>query len=137
VLALVSAELDLDPASPLFTGDERTLVITTEASPERIRLRLADVADVIVTGDTEVDLGDARKELETRGLQRVLCEGGPSLLGAVTAAGCLDELCLTVAPVIVGGDAARIVAGPSADAGLRLAHVLEEDGFLFTSYVVG
>ena len=138
VLALVSRTLDLDPASRLFDGDERTVVITTSSSDERLRMRLAEVSDVILAGETEVDVRLARHELGTRGLLRVLCEGGPSLLAAVASAGCLDELCLTVAPVLAGGDGPRVLDGPASGlGGLSIAHLLEEDGFLFTRYVVG
>ncbi len=137
VLALVSRSLDLDRGSSLFQGDERTLVITVEQADERARAELATVADVVVAGRNEVDVAAAMTELESRGLRRVLCEGGPTLLSAVAAAGCLDELCLTVSPVLVGGDAPRVVDGLRLDRGLDLRHVLEHDGVLFTRYAVG
>lgn len=138
VLALVSQSLDLEPSSALFDGDERTLVITTLSSDERLRKRLAEVADVVLAGDTEVDVPAVLQELKIRGLTRVLCEGGPSLLAAVASAGCLDELCLTVAPTVVGGDGPRVLDGDVGRAPqVSLAHLLEEDGFLFTRYVVG
>ena len=63
----------------------------------------------------------------------MLAEGGPSLNDQLAAAGLLDELCLTVSPMLVGGDAKRILSGTSPNAPRRmgLCSVCEEDGFLF------
>jgi riboflavin biosynthesis pyrimidine reductase len=66
----------------------------------------------------------------------VLAEGGPTLNGELAVAGLIDELCLTVAPVLVGGQAKRVLSGPLVTAPpMELVHVLEEDGFLFLRYV--
>jgi riboflavin biosynthesis pyrimidine reductase len=65
----------------------------------------------------------------------VLCEGGPTLLADVAAAGRLDELCLTIAPRLVGGEARRILSGSPTDDSLVLAHLLEDEDTLFTRYV--
>lgn len=142
VMALVSARLDLDPAGPLFTTPSaRTLVLTCEASPRERRAVLSRTADVVVVGDERVDVAAAVEALVGRGLSRVSCEGGPTLLAQVVAAGLLDELCLTTAPRLVGGEAPRVLDGPaSAPPGgmpVRLAHLLEDDGFLFARYVRG
>ncbi len=138
VLALVSGSLDLDPASELFTGVERTVVLTSAAADESAQARLAEVADVIVTGERHVDISAAVDALVGLGLPRILCEGGPRLLAGVAQAGRLDELCLTTAPRLVGGDGPRIVDGLrlGAIAELELAHLLEEDGNLFARYLV-
>ena len=110
VLALVSGRLDLDPASELFHGGgERTVVVTSAAADPSARARLAEVADVLVAGDEQVDLPVALDELAQRGLGRLLCEGGPTLLADLAASGRLDELCLTVAPQLVAGDGPRIL----------------------------
>ncbi len=72
--------------------------------------------------------------LAERGLAQILCEGGPHLLGSLTAADLVDELCLTVSPLLAGPGARRITDGlASADAHpLSLLHVLSsDDGFLF------
>ena len=138
VLALVSGRLDLDAASQLFHGGaERTVVITPGGTDPAARDRLAAVADVVVVGDDAVDLAAALDTLTERGLGRVLCEGGPSLLAAVAAAGRLNELCLTLAPQLVGGDGPRVVNGRELGVSLSLAHLLEQDSVLLTRYVVG
>lgn len=139
-LAVVSARLDLDPDGPLFATSTAapTLLITCASAPADRRGALADRgAEVIVAGDRRVDLPEALDVLAARGLGRILCEGGPSLISQIAAAGRLDELCLTISPQLLGGDAARILSGAALTAPLRLrlAGLLEEDGFLFTRYV--
>ena len=75
--------------------------------------------------------------LRARGLRRILCEGGPSLFAGIAGAGLLDELCLTVSPLLAGPGPGRIVAGPEhAPVPLTLTTLLEEDGALFHRYVV-
>lgn len=138
-IALVSRKLDLDFGTPLFTDappDARTIVITCAGSPDEQRAAAARVADVIVAGDVAVDLAEALAALRDRGLGRVLCEGGPHLLGELASAGILDELCLTVSPVLAGPGPTRVVAGaPFPAQRMTLAHLLTEDGALFCRYV--
>jgi riboflavin biosynthesis pyrimidine reductase len=136
VLVLVSGRLDLEAESALFHGGgQRTIVVTHAASDPVLRDRLSVVAEVIVAGDTAVDIGAALDALAERGNLRVLCEGGPRLLADISATGRLDELCLTFAPRVVGGDSPRIIAGPSIDLSFGLAHLLEDDGTMFARYV--
>jgi riboflavin biosynthesis pyrimidine reductase len=138
-IAVVTQTLGLNLASPLFTEappDARTIVITCAASDDDLRAQAAKVADVIVAGDESVDLGQARRELEDRGLGRVLCEGGPHLFTDLAAAGLLDELCLSFSPKLAGPGAGRITAGSPLDARpLTLRQVIAgDDGFLFFRY---
>lgn len=135
-LVLVSGRLDLDPDSALFHGGgQRTIVVTHSASDPTRRKLLAEVAEVIVAGDDAVDGALALDALSARGIVRVLCEGGPHLLADVTAAGRLDELCLTLAPRVVGGAGTRITQGPALNQSFELAHLLDDDGTLFARYV--
>lgn len=134
VIAVVSRSLDFDPSSRLFADTTRPpVIVTCGASPDRRRAELADLADVVVAGDADVDLAVGLDALAERGLRRVLCEGGPHLLGSLAAARLLDELCLTLAPLIAGGNAGRIVAGylPDVVEPMRLRHVLEDEDHLF------
>ena len=65
----------------------------------------------------------------------MLCEGGPTLLGSLQAAGLVDELFLTIAPKLAGGGAPRILEGGLAEvADLQLVWLLEHDGELFARY---
>ena len=74
--------------------------------------------------------------LTGRGLLRALCEGGPTLLGTFVERDLLDELCLTTAPVLVGGAAPRIATGPgNVLTRLRRAHLITDtDGYLYGRY---
>ena len=125
--AVVSGSGDLDPGSRFFREARvRPLVLTGAERPG-----LADVADVV----RMEDLGHAVDLLAGRGLRRILCEGGPALYGGLTAAGLLDELCLSLSPVLAGTGPGRIAGGPPHPArGLALRHVLAEDGMLFLRY---
>jgi riboflavin biosynthesis pyrimidine reductase len=92
---------------------------------------LPDGADIVVGGD----LREALSELASRGLRQILCEGGPHLFGALQAADLVDEICLTVSPLMAGAGALRMTAGmPSGVRNLRLDHVLEESGMLLLRY---
>lgn len=136
-LVLVSSRLDLDPASPMFTeAPTRPVIVTHRGSPVERRAALAVGADLLLCGDAEVDLAAARDELADRGLRQVLCEGGPHLLGSLSAADAVDELCLTVSPQLAGPGADRITAGPPAPVrALRLAHALLADDNILLRYV--
>jgi riboflavin biosynthesis pyrimidine reductase len=140
-IAVITGSLDLDLSASLFTGapaGARTIVITTEKVPPGRRKAAAEVADVVVAGAESVDLAEAADALAARGLRRVLCEGGPHLLAQFAAAGRLDELCVTISPLLAAGDAGRILAGPALAGGLPLSlgHVLEDQGFLLCRYTV-
>jgi riboflavin biosynthesis pyrimidine reductase len=79
---------------------------------------------------------DLLRSLKEEGVRAVMCEGGPTLHGSLQAAGLVDELFLTVAPKLSGGDEApRIVEGLLSEViGLDLVWLLEEDGELFARY---
>lgn len=139
-LALVSRSLDFDPAAPFLVDappDARTIVITCASAPASRQAALSSVADVIVAGDTLVNLKEAVGALRDRGLGRILCEGGPHLLGQLATAGLLDELCLTLAPVLAGPGPLGIVSGTPfpGPLPLRLASLLPDDNTLFCRYL--
>lgn len=136
-LVVVSGSLDLDPALPaLADAPVRPIVLTTSDAPAHRRRRLAPVADLVVAGERTVDLAAGLDALRDRGLRHLLCEGGPLLLGTLTAVDAVDELCLTVAPLLAGAGAGRITAGPSGPVRpMRLHQVLAaDDGMLLLRY---
>lgn len=136
-LAVVSAALDLSPGDRVFAGTRPILVTHAGSSADR-RAELSAVADVIVAGESTVDLAAAVRQLHDRGLRHILCEGGPRLHGSLQAADLVDELCLTISPLTVGPGASRITDGPpTLHRQLSLAHVLEEDGMLLLRYTRG
>ena len=135
-LAVVSRGLDLDPDARMFPASPRTVVLTCAASPAAARQSLARVADVVVVGGEDVDLGEGLDALADRGLARVLCEGGPRLLGDVVRAGRLTELCATLSPLLVGDPRGLLGGGLPAPVRLDLVHLLEEEGTLLARWRV-
>ncbi|MEV4119593.1 pyrimidine reductase family protein [Micromonospora sp. NPDC049645] len=130
-LVVVSGSLDLDPAQAAFAdAPTRPLVLTHAAAVPPSGL--TDVAELLRCGTERVDLTAGLAELHRRGLSQLLCEGGPHLFGALTAADLVDELCLTVSPLLAGPGSGRITAGDAAPPRqLQLRHVLAaEDGVL-------
>ena len=82
-----------------------------------------------------VDLPALLRTLRDEGVEALLCEGGPTLHGALQAAGLVDELFLTIAPKLSGGDTLRILEGLlPGPIDLELAWLLEQDGELFARY---
>ena len=137
VFAIVSGKLDLDPESPAFTkAPVKALVVTVEASSRAKKEALSRVADVLVCGETKLDVDVMLDAFAERGLRQVLCEGGPMLFGTLLEADRVDELCLTISPLIEGGDAHRILAGtPEKARRMTLHHVLVSDGTLMLRYL--
>ncbi|HEX2084793.1 MAG TPA: dihydrofolate reductase family protein [Solirubrobacteraceae bacterium] len=81
-------------------------------------------------------LREARAE---HGVRSVLCEGGPTLNGTLFAEGLVDELFLSISPMIADGPAPLTIveaAGPGRPVGLELVWLLEADGMLFCRYAV-
>ena len=113
-VAVVTRTAQLDWQSPFFTeAKARPIVLTGDDAPEENLEHASAVADVVLAGTGGVDLR--------------------------RAAGVLDELCLTVSPMLAAGDAKRILAGPAlaTPTELSLASVLEDEGYLFLRYRVG
>lgn len=137
-LAIVSRTLDLDFDAPVFTEAEvPTILLATEtADPERLATA-RERADVIIAGKETLDFPAAVRELAARGHRRLLCEGGPGVLAQVVAAGLLDELCLTLSPLLLAGHPTRILDGPPLPVPpeMTLAHALQDEEFLFLRYL--
>lgn len=137
-LAILSGGLRLEPTDDVFTkAIAPPVVVTTDASAHA-RGRIFDaVAEVVACGDGTVDLTRMLEQFSARGWTQVLCEGGPHLFGTLLEAGVVDEVCVTVAPRFVGGEAGRIVQGArESDRRFALAGVLTDDeGFAFLRYI--
>lgn len=138
-IAVVSGSCDLRPDTRLFTETEvPPIVLTSERAPERARKELAGAgADVVVAGAETVEMPLVLTALAERGLFRVCCEGGPHLFGSLLAAHAVDELRLTIAPLLAGGLAGRIATGPELDppADMRLDTVLRDGDTLLLRYL--
>ena len=136
-IAVVSGRGDLDVKSPFFTAAVARPIVYTVTSVNRPRLdALRAVADVVAFDDDTVLARAVVDDLATRGLRRILCEGGPSLFGQLLEGDAVDELDLTVSPILAGGGLPRIVGGDplAVPHRMRLEHALTDDGFLFLRY---
>lgn len=128
---LVSRSFDLPWEAGLFSAPgQRVLVYTLaeHATPPDVA---AEVEAVPI-----VELADVLADLRGRGVERLLCEGGPTLNRALLAAGLLDELFLTLAPVVAGDEGAPAIIAPGEPARLSLRSVATDDGELYLRYSV-
>jgi riboflavin-specific deaminase-like protein len=136
-LVIVSGSLALDPTARVFSEPgHRPLVVTSATAPRERAARVGEVAEVLPVGGERVDLAALARTLQQQGLHRVLCEGGPSLNASLVAEDLVDELFLTIDPVLVGGQASRILAGSEAMGRrpLELVELREHEGELLLRY---
>jgi riboflavin biosynthesis pyrimidine reductase len=137
-VAVVSTGASLDPNHPVL---QRAVLLTTARGAEQFAGTLPDV--VAVNDGDWVDLRAAVAVLRERGHRRILSEAGPTVFGSLLADGLVDELFLTVSPVIAGRTAAGSTLGlvegvallPQARIGGRLASVRRSEDHLFLRYV--
>jgi riboflavin-specific deaminase-like protein len=140
---VVSARLELPADVPLLSDPDARVVILTPAAESLQGVR-ARVEYVRAGSGTTLDLARALAELHERfAVRTLLCEGGPHLNHDLLRAGLVDELYLSFAPLLAGGDdperrTLRIVAGEELPepAALELASVLESESQLFLRYLV-
>jgi riboflavin biosynthesis pyrimidine reductase len=124
-VGVVSRRGDVDASTPLFTSGAGFLILPEDAPPTTV--------ESVRAGTGEVDFAGALAQLDANFVQ---AEGGALLNGALSAADVIDELNLTISPQLAGGDGPRVTSGSiQVSRKMRLAHVLEEDGFLFTRYL--
>ncbi|WP_067564489.1 pyrimidine reductase family protein [Nocardia acidivorans] len=138
-IAVVTATATLDPGGRLFTDTgARPIVITTADAPRDRKDALAAAGGLVIeAGETSVTAGGLRAALEDLGMRRVLCEGGPALFGDLIVAQAVDELCLTLSPMLVAGTERRIAVSPNAMATpMTCRHLLfDGDGTILTRWV--
>lgn len=105
----VSASGDLDPDLKFWHHGGEKVAYTTDAAEEKLRERLANLADVVSTGP-ELDFGALLDDLGQRGIDRLMVEGGGHVHTAFLSQGLVDEIHLAVAPLVVGdADAPRFL----------------------------
>jgi riboflavin biosynthesis pyrimidine reductase len=125
-VAVVSRSGHLDFGSMLFSSGAG-LAIIPEDGPDL-------PVPTLRAGIGGVDLTKALGLLGERGAKVVLTEGGPTIIGQLASLGCIDELCLTISPLLLSGESARVAHGAPADLSLELVHVLEDGGSLLLRY---
>ena len=131
-LVILTRSGNIDPQHPAL-ADGATVV-----TPRRgVLERLPKGTDLIATDD----LGKALGELRSRGFDVLLTEGGPHVMGELIAGGMLDEVFLTVSPVIAGRDqemrlgmAAGVELLPARAVWGRLLSLRRHGDYLFTRY---
>jgi riboflavin biosynthesis pyrimidine reductase len=141
VLAVLTASGEIEPEHPAL--QRSAVVLTTRLGAERCRERVPEPVDVVVLGgETEVDPAEAVDALRQRGHTSILSEAGPHVFGSLLAAGLVDELFLTVSPLLAGrsplGERLALVEGeellPGREVRGRLLGVRRDGGHLFLRY---
>lgn len=140
---IVSNSMALEPDIPLLREPDAHIVILT-ASAAALPGVSAQLDYVRAGEDGRLDLANAIAELCARfDVSSILCEGGPHLARQLLATGLLDELLLSLSPLLAGdepsgGEALRIVAGGDFEppVSLKLLTVLHADSSLFLRYAV-
>ena len=142
---IVSASGSLDPRHPgLHDPGVPVVIVTTSAGGSRLRAEgLPSTVEVIDVGAGDrVEPGAIVDVLRDHGLDVVVCEGGPTLMGTLVDAGLIDELFLTVAPQLAGRSPATprlaLVEGVGFAVGdtpwERLISVMRSDSHLFLRF---
>ncbi len=125
-----SRSLAFDPALPLLADPESHVVVLTPSDGE-IPPCAAQVTYLRGSSMTEL-LSDLRREL---GVRSVVCEGGPALNAELLAAGLVDELFVSISPLLLGGcDPLTIVNGAAGRTELELLWLLEYESLLHARY---
>jgi riboflavin biosynthesis pyrimidine reductase len=140
-VAIVTASGSIDPAHPALR--EGALVLTTARGAATLEGQLADTSQLVVLPGS--DRGDARAVvdfLRSRGHERILSEAGPTLFGSLASAGLVDELFLTVSPLLAGRSTLELNLGlvegasllPSRRVGGQLLSARVHGSHLFLRY---
>ncbi len=141
-IVVVTNRARLDPTARLFTGARGSVLVVAgaQADPERLAA-LRDVAEVVTVDQPKIEARRIPALLAERGLRRILTEGGPTLLGEL--ADVLDDLCLTTAPMLIGGGepprrAPDLLGGSSLarERPAELAHLALADGTLLARWLL-
>ena len=119
----------------LFIDPDRPPILVTTAQLIRSRPELAGSADVVIAGESVVDIGAAVAALRRRGLRRILCEGGPTLLEELIARDLVDEMCLTISPTLAAAPATARVGASRVPTRMALRHAVCIDDYVYLRYV--
>ena len=130
---VMSGRLDIPWDAGLFTEGAGEVLIFTTSETEAPRTH---TPVTVIRHEGRVDLAAALNHLRTeRGVRTLLCEGGPILHAQLIEGGLVDELFVTHAPKLAGGEGPGLVTGlPELERPLELAWLLEHDGELFGRY---
>jgi riboflavin biosynthesis pyrimidine reductase len=134
-IAVVSTTGNL-PATIFDAAAPPPILVTSAQAVERHRLDADGRWELLIAGDVTVDLADAVRQLKSQGRKRILCEGGPTLLDALVESDLVDEICVTIAPRLAGGQpvGTRTQSPLTSPTALQLRHVVQHDNFVFLKY---
>ncbi len=141
-VVVVSGRLDLPWDEPMFTESALPVIVaTTEAADESALEQARRYAEVVAFGADTLDVNALVQWMHGRGLQRIVCEGGEALLDTLVRADLVDEMDLTISPVLAGGG---FLSEPPTDARnpatgrypqFALAHEFVDEGFVFCRFL--
>ncbi len=135
-LVIVSGSLEMPWSEPVFSESTLPPLILTGTNPDPAALaRVPETCEVVTLAGDTVNVAAVLDAMEERGLRRIVCEGGPTLLHELVAAGLLDEADITVSPVFTGTNMSPHTPGLREVAEFELAQVLTADGFLMARYL--
>jgi len=136
-IAIVSASLDLPWEERAFTESTHTPIVITNGSASDEALEVARAhSDVMVLPEIDHDPGVMITALNERGFDRVVCEGGARLLGSLVEAQAVQEFDVAVSPILMSVGQPLLDAKLPHPLALTLDHTIEDEGFIFTKYLV-
>ncbi|GAA1480612.1 pyrimidine reductase family protein [Gordonia sinesedis] len=137
VLVLLSRSLSIPVDYPPLTSPDTVVLTCADAPADRRRTLVGAGATLVDCGEETVGPAQVLDYCAGRGLVRVLCEGGPRVLGSFIDADLLDDLCLTISPTVIAGDAPRIARSDRAALHPMSAQIVltDDNGFVFTRWV--
>jgi riboflavin biosynthesis pyrimidine reductase len=142
-IAILTGHGSIDPAHPVLGSG--AFVVTSDAGAERLDGRLPNDTNIVSLGPSaELDIALVVDVLRERGHRLILSEAGPHTLGELLAAEAVDELFLTVSPLLAGGRGEESTYGlvesvqlfPPGTRG-RLLSVRRQKQHLFLRYAFG
>jgi len=131
-----SRSMELPVDAPLFADPESRIVVLTNSDREPPPCAAQLVVERI-PGEPDLAIG-AERLRSKYGVRAMVHEGGPTLLAAMLAPGLVDELFLTVSPLLVGGGEPSVVEGTAFELplGMELRSLLRHESFLFLRYTL-
>lgn len=135
------ADASIPLTSNVLNKDAPTIIVVSEsADPEKVKAIKERGAEVIVCGKSHIDLGRMMAELVDRGVNRLMVEGGPTLIWLLVNEQMIDHVILIQIPYIIGGDSTpSLVGGPGVDSidqvvGTELTAFYKVGNHLITEY---
>lgn len=106
---VLDSKAQTPPNARVLDGAAKTLIFTAKGNARRF-----PNAEAIELNEGRVDVRLALRELQGRGVQQLLVEGGATVIGSFLRSGLVNDLYTFIGPIIVGGGAPSLVEGPGA-----------------------